>query len=338
MKAAIYGAGSLGTILGAYITKGGDEIDLITRNRAHVDALNRNGASIVGSADFTVPVKALTPDKIDGKYELIFLTTKQLHNVTVLRGLKPFLSPNCLVCTLQNGLPEQSVASVMGKDNVAGCAVSWTASYVSPGTVKLTSEAGSSRFILCIPDGSTDERLLEVKRLLEHMCMVETVSDIEGLRWSRLLIYAAFSGLSSALNLSYGEILDMRAARHAAMEIVREVMAVAHAAGIKFAPIEGTDVEKAVNFTNAIMRDRTEKIFAREMRYHRLPKASMLSDLLAHKPCEIEAFNGIVCDYGRRYGVKTPFNDAVVSTVYGIEHGRLKPSLDNLPIFTKLGR
>ena len=44
MKACIYGAGSLGTILGAYITKNGGEIDLINRNKAHVEALNKNGA------------------------------------------------------------------------------------------------------------------------------------------------------------------------------------------------------------------------------------------------------------------------------------------------------
>ena len=51
MKACIYGAGSLGTVLGAYITKNGGEIDLINRNKAHVEALNKNGAKIIGTVD-----------------------------------------------------------------------------------------------------------------------------------------------------------------------------------------------------------------------------------------------------------------------------------------------
>ncbi|MBR2371713.1 MAG: 2-dehydropantoate 2-reductase, partial [Clostridia bacterium] len=81
---AIYGAGSLGTVLGAYITKNGGTIDLINRNKAHVDALNANGAKITGLADFCVPVTALTPDEMTGKYDVILLLTKQLQNKQVV--------------------------------------------------------------------------------------------------------------------------------------------------------------------------------------------------------------------------------------------------------------
>ena len=56
---AIYGAGSLGTVLGAYITKNGGEIDLINRNVAHVEALRKNGARITGSVELTVPVTTM---------------------------------------------------------------------------------------------------------------------------------------------------------------------------------------------------------------------------------------------------------------------------------------
>ena len=80
MKTAIYGAGSLGTVLGAYISKAGYPVDLITRNKEHVDAMNKNGAHIIGTVDMTVPVHALTPDQITEKYELIILMTKQLEN------------------------------------------------------------------------------------------------------------------------------------------------------------------------------------------------------------------------------------------------------------------
>ena len=57
---AIYGAGSLGTVLGAYITKNGGQIDLINRNKAHVEALRKNGARLTGAVEMTVPVTAYT--------------------------------------------------------------------------------------------------------------------------------------------------------------------------------------------------------------------------------------------------------------------------------------
>ncbi|MBQ1243177.1 MAG: 2-dehydropantoate 2-reductase, partial [Clostridia bacterium] len=67
VRAAIYGAGSLGTVLGAYITKNGGQIDLINRNKAHVAALKEKGATINGTVNMNVPVKALTPDEMEGK-------------------------------------------------------------------------------------------------------------------------------------------------------------------------------------------------------------------------------------------------------------------------------
>ena len=63
MKIAIYGAGSLGTILGAYLSKAGLEVDLITRNQEHVKAVNQNGAHVTGTTEMIVPVHTAFPEK-----------------------------------------------------------------------------------------------------------------------------------------------------------------------------------------------------------------------------------------------------------------------------------
>ena len=68
-RIAIMGAGSLGTILGAFIAQN-RQVDLIDANKAHVDALNANGAKVIGGAELTVPVHALTPDEMEGTYDL----------------------------------------------------------------------------------------------------------------------------------------------------------------------------------------------------------------------------------------------------------------------------
>ena len=100
---AIYGAGSLGTVLGAYITKNGGEIDLINRNKAHVETLKNNGAHITGTVEMTVPVKAITPDEMEGVYDVILLMTKQLYNKEVVAFLKDYLAEKGVIVTLQNG-------------------------------------------------------------------------------------------------------------------------------------------------------------------------------------------------------------------------------------------
>ena len=114
---AIYGAGSLGTVLGAFITKNGGEVDLINRNKAHVEALNTNGAKIIGTVDMLVPVKAITPDQMEGKYDVIVLLTKQLFNKEVVTMLKDYLTDNGVIVTLQNGIPEPGIAEIIGTEH-----------------------------------------------------------------------------------------------------------------------------------------------------------------------------------------------------------------------------
>ncbi|WP_298505925.1 2-dehydropantoate 2-reductase N-terminal domain-containing protein [uncultured Sphaerochaeta sp.] len=108
MRTAIYGAGSLGTVLGAYLTKQGIECDLISRNKVHVTALQQKGARIVGKADFSVPVKARLPEQMQGTYDLIFLLTKQLENRKVATFLCTYLAKDGLLVTMQNGFHARS--------------------------------------------------------------------------------------------------------------------------------------------------------------------------------------------------------------------------------------
>ena len=92
MRTAIYGAGSLGTILGAFINKAGVPVELINRNKAHVAALNENGANVTGTIEFTQKVTAYTPDQMSGEYDILFLMTKQQNNKEVVKMLEGYLA------------------------------------------------------------------------------------------------------------------------------------------------------------------------------------------------------------------------------------------------------
>ena len=133
MRVAIYGAGSLGTILGAYITKAGCEIELINRNKAHVEALQTKGAQIIGTVHFTQSVKCYTPAEMSGKYDILFLMTKQQHNAEVVTMLKDYLAEDGVLVTFQNGLPEVQIAELIGPERVLGCTVAWGATMQGPG-------------------------------------------------------------------------------------------------------------------------------------------------------------------------------------------------------------
>ena len=333
---AIYGAGSLGTVLGAYITKNGGQIDLINRNRAHVDALKTNGAKIMGTVELTVPVKALTPDEMSGKYDVILLMTKQLFNRDVVTFLKDYLADDGVIVTLQNGLPEPLIAEIVGTHRTMGCVVEWGATLSAPGVCTLTSDPASLSFHMGKMEGITDETFNEVKALLELMCPVYEEPNLIGARWSKLLINATFSGLGTVVGGVFGDVSGSKAARKVAIRCIKECIDVGHAAGAEFAPVQGKNITALFYYKNALKRAAATALIPIAMKKHRNIEPSMLQDLKKGKPCEIDAINGIVCEWGRKCGVATPINDKIVEIIKKCETGDLKPQASNIRLFDSL--
>ncbi len=333
---AIYGAGSLGTVLGAYITKNGGKIDLFNRNRAHVDALNANGAKITGTVDMVVPVSAYTPDAMNGVYDVILLMTKQLQNKEVVTMLKDYLAEDGVLVTLQNGLPEPEIAEIIGQNRTMGCTVEWGATLSAPGVCVMTSEPDSLSFHMGKMEGISDTQFKMVKDLLELMCPVHEEKNLLGARWSKLLINATFSGLGTVVGGKYGDVSGNAAARKVAIRCIKECIDVGHGAGVEFAPVQGKNITKLFYYKNAIKRTLGTLIIPIAMKKHRGIEPSMLQDLKAGKACEIDSINGIVSQWGRKVNVPTPINDRIVEIVKKAQDGELKLQASNIGMFDDL--
>ncbi len=333
MRIAIYGAGSLGTVLGAYLTKNGVPADLINRNRAHVEALKENGAHITGTVEFTVPVSALLPEEMTGKYDIIFLMTKQLNNREVVSFLKDFLTEDGLVVTLQNGIPEDTVAEIIGPEHTVGVVVEWGATLSSPGESTLTSAPDSLSFHMGGMSGIRAEQLQRVKTVLEKMCPVEIETNLPGARWSKLLINATFSGLGTVIGGTFGDVTADPRAREIAVRCMKEVIDVGHAAGVEFAPVQGKNITALFYWKNAVKKAVARMILPVAMKKHAAIEPSMLQDLKKGKPCEVDAINGVVCEWGKKTGVPTPVNDRIVKIILDIQAGRRTTGKENLSLF-----
>lgn len=336
MKCAIYGAGSLGTVLGAYMTKNGQEVELINRNRAHVEALNANGAHIRGTVDFKTPVKAITPDMMSGKYDVFFLMTKQLFNKDVVTFLKDYLTDDGVIVTLQNGIPEPGIAEIVGKNHTMGCTVEWGATMSAPGECILTSDPASLSFHMGKMDGITDKQFNLVKSLLEKMCPVEFEENLIGARWSKLLINATFSGLGTVIGGVFGDVSEGKDTKKIALACMKECIDVGQAAGVTFAPVQGKDITKLFYYKNALKQAFGILLLPIAMKKHREIEPSMLQDLKHGKPCEVDAINGVVCEWGRKCGVPTPINDKIVEVIKKEQAGELKLEHDNIKFFKTL--
>lgn len=336
MRCAIYGAGSLGTVLGAYMTKNGQPVDLINHNKAHVETLNKKGAHIRGTVDFSTPVHAITPDQMEGQYDVIFLMTKQLMNKEIVTFLKPYLTENGVIVTFQNGIPEPGIAEIVGWEHTMGCVVEWGATLSAPGECILTSDPDGLSFHMGGSRGITTQQLNMVKELLEKMCTVDVEDNLIGARWSKLLINATFSGIGTVVGGTFGDVYATSAGKELAMRCMKECVDVGHAAGVTFTKVQGSDIAKAFYYKNNLKKALVKLIVPFAMKKHAAIVPSMLQDLKAGKPCEIDAINGVVCEWGRKCNVPTPVNDRIVEVVKKEQAGEIPMAVSNLELFKDL--
>lgn len=336
MRIAIYGAGSLGTILGAYISKAGVDIELINRNKAHIEALQTKGAHIVGTVEFHQKVTAYTPDRMSGKYDILFLMTKQQHNAEVVVMLKEYLAEDGVLVTFQNGLPEMQIAEILGQNRVLGCTVAWGATMQGPGVCELTSAPDALSFSLGAISPQHSKYLDKVKELLEMMGEVDIEENFIGTRWSKLLINASFSGMSAVLGCTFGEAAAPHDSRRIVQALIKECIDVCHAGGIRIEPVQGKDIVKLLDYANPLKRAFSFFIIPIAIRKHAKLKASMLQDIEKGKLTEVDAINGAVSAFGRKVGCPTPMNDCVVDIIHRIERGELAPCAENLSLFPQI--
>lgn len=333
-RIAIMGAGSLGTILGAFIAQK-RQIDLIDANKAHVDAMNEKGARVVGHVDMTVKVSALTPDQMEGTYDLYIYMAKQLYNDECIAQMKAHSTDKTIFCSCQNGLPEMALVAAFGEERVMGCPIGWGATYMEPGVSNLTSPINKASSTLGTVTGKVTAELEAVKEILEYMCPITLSTNLIGLRWCKVLMNATFSGISAVMGDTFGAVMDDPIGLTSVAFIGRECVRSVAAAGIQMEPFHGpgfqVDFTQLFEFSTGEERKTKTEAGAKELwGPHRALEASMLQDLQKGKRCEIDFIVGVVSDLGRKNGVPTPVCDKVVEIIKGIERGELSLGHQNL--------
>ncbi|MGE5405426.1 MAG: ketopantoate reductase family protein [Candidatus Saccharibacteria bacterium] len=331
MRQAIMGAGSLGTILGALLTRQGYQIDLVDVWTEHVRTLNEKGAAITGKMKLNQAVTALTPDQMEGYYDIIYYIVKSTDNVNALPFVKEHLKTDGTAVVMQNGLPEENVAAVIGTERTVGCPIGWGATLIAPGVSELTSDPEMMTFDLGELDGSDTKRLDILAEILNCAGIAHKSNNLVGLRWSKLVSNCTFSAMSTLMGGSFGDVLDDEKALYCAATICKEALAVMAAADIVPELIQGADI-RWLDFTNREGYQNLIPVYKAIFGPHRALKASMLQDCEKGKPCEIDNINGAISTWAARYGVNVPVNEQVTRIIKEIDQGKLKPSPTNLDL------
>ncbi len=329
-RIAIMGAGSLGTVLGAFIAKNGRQIDLIDANGAHVDALNKAGARVTGYADFSAPVHALRPGEMQGSYDLFIYMVKQTYNEQAIPQMLAHSHSATVICTCQNGLPENKLAAYFPAERIFGAPICWGATWEGPGCSRLTTRpADITGAAIGTLDGSAPPALYQVKEILSALAPLTITRNLPGLRWCKLIQNVTFSGLSTVLGGNFGEVLDSPEAMEVLGYVGRECVSVCRAAAVRmeklhFSAEQEIDLMELFSFETERERlEKTAQISALWERSRAL-EASMLQDLKKGlKKTEVMDIPGAVAAIARQYAVPTPVTDRMISVIQEKEQGIL---------------
>lgn len=303
MKICILGAGALGSAIGGTLAASGADVTLVSRTQAHVDAINRDGLTLVsGNGETTVKVKAATTCRGLTLADLVIVLVKSFATREAVASVMPIVTPDTVVMSLQNGLGHEDIVSaVVGRERTMAGKTYVGGVYLAPGRVI----AGTQDKLTVIGelDGCVSARALAIAAIFETAGLRCQVSDnIVGTMWDKLLINVSTGAISGVTGLAYGPLYGVSECEATGIAAVEEAMAVARAAGVG---LSIATAREAWLMAAAGLPDEF--------------KTSMLQSLERGSVTEIDYINGAVVRGGKRYGVPTPVNATLVACIKGVE-------------------
>ena len=299
VRVAVIGCGAIGSLYAAHLARvPGVEVWAVDPWAEHVDAVRSRGLRVTGLADFTAEVRASTDGSDLPACDFGLVATKALHTRAAVEGSRTALA-DAAVVSLQNGLGNEEVIAELVPRVIRGSIVT-AGAIVAPGVVRYDAP-GDSWF------GPFEPRpapMGEIKRLAGLLCAgglhTHALADARGPQWTKVIFNSATSPLAALTGLPMGLLCTDRALRTQVDALVAEALAVCERTGITLVRPPSEAVDEAIA----------------EAYDH---KPSMLQDVLARRPTEIDVLNGGVAAEGRRAGVPTPRHDCMVALVKGLE-------------------
>jgi 2-dehydropantoate 2-reductase len=335
-KLLLMGCGSVGGVIASGLLRSGHDLSIVTNNDLITNAVNHGGLHVVApKGEWAVPARAYTHlGEVQGTFDTVLLAMKATHVEGAAMDVAKVLSPDGYVVTLQNGIVEDRIGEILGRERVIGGLVGWGATMDAPGKYEMTSPG---EIVIGELDGQLTTRVQRLCSILGSAVPTSLSANIYGVLWSKLAINCTITTLGAVTGQLLGEMLNRWTVRRLALSITSEVADVARSLGISMEPVGGTLAMERIYLPSS-RRDKSLGLdilsrqvimFVVGLKFRRL-KSSMLQSLERGRRAEIDFMNGYVVEQGRKLGVSTPVNVALTDMVREIERGERSIDPDNL--------
>src|SRR5215831_11981261 len=207
-RIGIIGAGAIGCVVGGLLTKAGCDVTLIDQWPEHVEVMKTRGLRLSGTCgEHLIPVRALhlhEAQSIGEPFDAVFISVKSYDTEWATQlGLAYLRAPGGVVVDFQNGINDERVAAVVGRERSLGCVILIGAGMYEGGHA-IRTDTGQVGFYIGELDGRDTPRAQELARLLSDVALTKVTTNLWGQRWSKLAVncmgnaLAGLSGLGSA--------------------------------------------------------------------------------------------------------------------------------------------
>jgi 2-dehydropantoate 2-reductase len=343
MRIGIVGVGAIGGVVGGMLTRAGHDVTLVDQWPEHVEAMKRVGLRLSGTCgEHLVPVRALHLHELQGEtepFDAVFVAVKAYDTEWAAALAAAYLRrPAGVVVDFQNGLNDERVAAVAGRARTLGCVITISAGLYEPGHAIRTDRTAVG-FRIGELDGRDTPRARELARIMSDVAPANVTTNLWGERWAKLGVNCMANPLAGLSGLGSAAIRTEPGPRRLAIQIGAEVVRVGRAAGHRVEALLGIEAQRVVDAAEGRGLESVEAYLAAAAQRNQGGRPSFLQDVMKGRRTEVDYLNGFVAAEGRRLGVATPFNDAVVAAVHRFPVGKLTPDPQNLePLLALLPR
>jgi 2-dehydropantoate 2-reductase len=307
-----FGAGAVGSLLGARLAEAGCEVTLVGR-APHVDAVAREGVRVVSAGKVSnQSVRAARPSiaEAGGPFDYVFLTVKGYDTLDAVDQLQLVLQPGTILGSFQNGVGnEEAIAAALPDQAVAAGSLTVPVSMEEPGTIQLHSRRGGVALAPVSPEVNVAPL---VRKLAEAGFKARRYADFRAMKWSKLLFNILGNAQSAILDLPPSHIFADSELFRYERAAFREALAVMDRMRLSVISLPGLPAPSlrwAMSFPPLLAQMLLEPRLG-GARGGKMP--SLWWDLSRNKGRTEAAFlNGAVVDAGRRYDVPTPVNSVL---------------------------
>jgi 2-dehydropantoate 2-reductase len=334
MKISVVGAGAIGGVVGGYLAKEGYDVTLVDILKEHVEALKTGGLTLeIDNEKINIPVKALHAEEFAAQSEqdvdLLILAVKAQHTAEALCPVIHRLHQDSIVVSMQNGLCENVIASLIGKERTMGCFINLFADYMEPGIIQY---GGVGSLYIGELDGQITPRLQKIHQILLAWGPAQLTNNIWGYLWSKLG-YGAVLTATALVDDTMANTIEPLETRELFFDLASETLAVANRLKITpmgfddweptlVYPIESRDVNKSNEQWNILIK---------RLRSYKKVKSGIWRDLAVRKrKTEVPHHLNPVIEQGEKLGIKMDLTKKVVEMIHEVEDGTRQMSRDNI--------